>query len=45
MNGKSDRRVTIHLLGGDLEIEWDEKDNHIYMTGPATIVFEGEVEV
>ncbi len=45
LNGKSDRKATLHLLGGDLEIEWDEKDNHIYMTGPARTVFEGEVEV
>lgn len=45
LNGKSERKATLHLLGGDLEIEWDEKDNHIYMTGPARIVFEGEVEI
>lgn len=45
LNGKSERKATLHLLGGDLEIEWDEKDNHIYMTGPARVVFEGEVEV
>ena len=39
----TDRKVTIQLLGGNLEIEWNEKDNHIYMTGPATTVFEGEL--
>jgi diaminopimelate epimerase len=34
--------VLIHLLGGDLGIEWNEKDNHVYMTGPAVEVFSGE---
>lgn len=37
------RKVSVELLGGNLEIEWNEKDNHIYMTGPATTVFEGEL--
>jgi diaminopimelate epimerase len=36
-----DRQVTIHLLGGDLDIEWG-RDNHVYMTGPAVEVFSGE---
>jgi len=36
-----DRNVTIHLLGGDLNIEWG-RDNHVYMTGPAVEVFSGE---
>lgn len=42
LNGKTDRKVTVHLLGGDLNIEWNEKDNHVYMTGPAEEVYEGE---
>jgi diaminopimelate epimerase len=42
LTGRTDRRVTIHLRGGDLSIEWNEKDNHIYMTGPAVEVFSGE---
>lgn len=41
LNGLTDRKVTVHLLGGDLEIEWNENDNHVYMTGSATTVFEG----
>ncbi|SBW03583.1 Diaminopimelate epimerase [uncultured delta proteobacterium] len=41
LNGWTDRKVTVHLLGGDLFIEWD-KDNTVYMTGPATTVFDGE---
>lgn len=43
LNGYTKRNVTIELLGGKLEIEWNEKDNHVYMTGPATTVFEGEI--
>lgn len=43
LNGLTDRHVYIELLGGKLEIEWNEKDNHVYMTGPATTVFEGEI--
>lgn len=40
--GRSERKVTIHLLGGDLELLWSETDNHVYMTGPAVEVFSGE---
>lgn len=40
--GKARREATVHLLGGDLSVRWDETDNHIYMTGPAATVFEGE---
>lgn len=43
LNGITDRNVVVELLGGNLEIEWNEKDNHVYMTGPATTVFEGEL--
>jgi diaminopimelate epimerase len=42
LNDRTDRQVTIHLLGGDLSIEWNEQDNHVYMTGPAAEVFSGE---
>ncbi len=41
LNGLADRTATVQLLGGDLQISWDEADNHVYMTGPATTVFEG----
>lgn len=44
LNGYTSREVTVKLLGGDLKIEWNEKDNHVYMTGPATTVFEGNLE-
>lgn len=42
LNNLSERKATVKLLGGDLEIQWNEEDNHIYMTGTATKVFEGE---
>lgn len=45
LNGYVGRKSTIKLLGGDLTIEWNEFDNHIYMTGPATTVFEGEIDI
>ena len=41
LNGKTDRNVEVELLGGKLYIEWNEENNHIYMTGPAVTVFEG----
>ncbi len=41
LNGLTERNVTVHLLGGDLEIEVTE--DTVFMTGPATTVFEGEV--
>ena len=43
LNGKTARRVLVHLPGGDLTIEWSEADGHVYMTGPAAEVFEGQV--
>ena len=42
LNGYTERNVTVELLGGKLEIEWNKEDNHVYMTGPAETVFEGE---
>ena len=42
LNGLTERKVLVHLLGGDLVIEWDEATNHVFMTGPATEVFSGE---
>lgn len=43
LNGLTDNSVTVKLLGGDLLIEWDRETNQVYMTGPATTVFEGEI--
>jgi diaminopimelate epimerase len=39
--GRTERRVVVHLLGGDLELEWAD-DGRVYMTGPAVEVFSGE---
>ncbi len=44
LNEKTDRKVKVHLRGGDLVVEW-AKDNHVYMTGPAAHVFSGRVDV
>ncbi len=43
LNGLTENQVTVKLLGGELLIEWDRENNLVYMTGPATTVFEGEV--
>lgn len=43
LNGWTDSCLTVHLRGGDLKIEWDKEKNTIFMTGPATTVFEGEI--
>ena len=45
LNGLTERKVKIELLGGNLEIEWNKEDNHVYMTGPAVTVFEGTLEI
>lgn len=45
LNEKTNEEVTVHLLGGDLRIQWDRDKNLVYMTGPATTVFDGEIEV
>jgi diaminopimelate epimerase len=42
LTGRTDRKVLVHLPGGDLTIEWRAADNNVYMTGPATEVFSGE---
>lgn len=39
---RTNRKVLIHLPGGDLNIEWRQDDNHVYLTGPAVEVFSGE---
>jgi diaminopimelate epimerase len=41
LTGRTDRKLLAHLPGGDLHLEWRESDNNVYMTGPATEVFEG----
>lgn len=45
LNGATDRSAVISLKGGDLFIEWSEADNHVYMTGPAQVVYTGTVDI
>lgn len=45
LNGLTEDEVTVKLLGGELIIRWDRKENIVYMTGPATTVFDGEIEL
>ncbi|GAH83290.1 unnamed protein product [marine sediment metagenome] len=42
LNKKTDRKATIHLQGGNLDIQWAD-DGYVYMTGPAELVFRGEM--
>jgi diaminopimelate epimerase len=44
LNNKTDRKATIHLQGGDLDIQW-ANDGNIYMTGPVELVFRGEMTI
>ena len=43
LNGYTEDQVTVRLLGGDLEIFWDRAEDKVYMTGPAKVVFDGEI--
>lgn len=43
LNGLTEDEITLHLLGGDLIVRWDQQDNLVYMTGPAQVVFDGEI--
>lgn len=45
MNGYTENKVLVHLKGGDLTIEYDPDTNHIFMTGPAAEVFNGEIDI
>lgn len=44
LNRLTGTHVTVQVLGGEIEIYWDQKENLVYMTGPAVTVFEGETE-
>lgn len=43
LEGKTDRNTRVDLPGGPLQIEWRESDGHVYMTGPAELVFAGSL--
>lgn len=45
LNELTEEEVTVKLLGGDLKIRWDREENLVYMTGSATTVFDGEIQV
>ncbi|MBR6490545.1 MAG: diaminopimelate epimerase [Muribaculaceae bacterium] len=45
LTGRTARKSTVIMDGGSLEIEWRESNNHVYMSGPATIAFEGDIEL
>ena len=45
LNGLNLRKTTVELMGGNLMIEWNEANNHVYLTGGATVVYEGEIEL
>ena len=42
LTGRTERTATLKLLGGDLDIVWDQETDHVFMTGPADFVFDGD---
>ncbi len=42
LTGRTQRRIVVHLPGGDLQLHWSDIDNHVYLTGPAVEVFSGD---
>ena len=42
LTGRTERQITVKLSGGDLQLEWNEASNHVFMTGPAVEIFSGE---
>lgn len=45
LNQKTKDEIVLHLLGGDLKVKWDGAVNKVYMTGPAKVVFDGEIKL
>jgi len=45
LNGLTDENVYVHVLGGVVQVEWNRAENVVYMTGPATTVFDGEIDI
>lgn len=45
LEGKADRNATVQLDGGSLHLSWSEKDNHVRINGPASIVFKGQIDL
>ncbi len=44
LNNLTDSEITVHVRGGDINVKWDKETNHVFMTGPAEFVFDGEIE-
>ncbi len=45
LSGRAKNSAIVHLAGGDLDILWDKKTNHVYKTGPGTLIFEGRISL
>ena len=45
LNDHTSDNITVHVRGGDINCKWDRQENVVYMTGPATTVFTGEIEL
>lgn len=45
LNGKTEDDITVKVLGGEIRIQWDREADTVFMTGPATTVFEGEIDL
>ncbi len=45
ITGRADRSAVVRLNGGDLQIDWDESTDEVFMTGPATFVFDGTIDI
>lgn len=45
LNGLAERELDVRLLGGTLHIKWDEDTGHVFMTGPAEVVFDGDIDI
>lgn len=45
LNAKTSDEITVKVLGGEIKIHWNQKENLVYMTGPAVIVFDGEIDI
>lgn len=44
LNNLTDDEIIVHVRGGDINVKWDKETNHVFMTGPAEFVFDGEIE-
>ncbi|MDO4168021.1 MAG: diaminopimelate epimerase [Eubacteriales bacterium] len=45
LNGLTEEEITVHLIGGDLVVKYDRENDTVWMTGPATVVFDGEIDL